>query len=105
MSDEIPERAAWLDHEVQYITVPSLFEMDRLGLKIDDVILIEKQVDLHLDKSLSTAVIVVKNIEVVAIDEAAREMSYRVSGITKYQQQWEVGGAHLTPSGKRLQLM
>jgi len=104
MTQEIPERAAWLDHEVAFIGYPSIFEVDRLGLDVDDLILLENQVDLHLDRKAKAAIIVVKSIEPVEIDEENKQMSYIITDVKKYIQHWEVGGTHLKTAGTRLML-
>jgi hypothetical protein len=94
-------RAAWLDHEISWIEIPSLFELERLGLSAVDVVLIEDQVDLTHDDETGDGIITVKNIEIVAMDRQNRQLSYRIRGSTRFAQPWDVGGTNLSPGYDR----
>jgi hypothetical protein len=90
------KRAAWLDHEIQWVKEPSMFELERLGLMNNDVILITDQVDLLHDGKGGAASIIVKEIDIVSIDEESRQMSYRIRGQNVINQLWSFGGANLS---------
>ena len=98
MSD-IPERAAWLDHEVTFVSSPSMFEITRLGLENDSVFLLERQVNLRYDRGGGAAMIVVRNVEIVSTNEETGDINFRINGITNFVQPWDTGGSHLDPQG------
>lgn len=96
------KRAAWLDNEIEWVSIPSDFELRRLGLGSTDVVLIEKQVDITFNVITSDAVITVRNVEIVSMDKPNRQLSYRVRGETKLSQKWEPGGSLLSPDTNRM---
>lgn len=90
------KRAAWLDHEIEWIEEPSVFELERLGLERGKAFILDKQVTVQPDYH-GAGVITVRNIEIVAMDHENRHLSYRILGQANIIQGWDSGGTHLMP--------
>ncbi|MHC4413033.1 MAG: hypothetical protein ACYSW6_08715, partial [Planctomycetota bacterium] len=90
------KRAAWLDHEIEWIEEPSVFELERLGLETAGAFILDKQVTVQLDYH-GGGVITVRNIKIESMDHENKHLSYRVLGQANIIQGWDFGGTHLTP--------
>lgn len=101
---DIPERAAWLDHEIEWFDKPPAFEVSRLGLDKADVVLLEGQVGFvyYRDGHIT---VVVRDVEITGANPVTGQFSYGIVGESQFSQGWEFGGASLTTPDKRTTLI
>ncbi len=90
------KRAAWLDHPIEWVEEPSVFELERLGLDGGGAFILDKQVTVQLDYH-GAGVITVRNIKIESMDHENKHLSYRILGHANIIQGWDFGGSHLTP--------
>lgn len=98
-SADIPDRAAWLDVEVEWVGDPSMFEIQRLDL--GDVILTEGQIDIKIPKERASINVLIRDVEVTSINEEKSSLTYIVTGERWFAQSWDLGGANLSSPSER----
>jgi len=101
MAPEIPERAAWLDHPVKWHSRQWREEVERLG--IGGVVLPDGQVEMLYSHGNGTAQITVSHPEIVKIDRESGQVYYKIVGLTRFAQPWDLGGANLTNKLQRME--
>lgn len=90
------KRAAWLDHPIEWVEEVSVFELDRLGLENKKAFILDKQVTVQPDYK-GSAIITVRNIEIVEMNREKKHLSYRMHGQSNIIQGWDSGGTLLLP--------